>query len=194
MSGSIMGQVVFTGTGTPVAAAEVTLSRQEPSSKQLIFSRNDGWFRADNLAAGFWVVSTRNTESVTVEVFDQATTDVALEVPNYDCSTSGGNSTRGSVRGRVISASDGAPVADATVTVINSSGSLPDIAPLSNARGEFALDGLTAGLWIFRAVSPDGAVGEGVVAVRANRTSDLVIEIQRQHAKDCGLSDDYAGS
>lgn len=84
---------------------------------------------------------------------------------------------RGGVRGRVVFADDGTPVADAAILIVNGWGSSPDIAPLSSPQGCFTLDRLEPGLWIVRAMAPDGTTGEGVVAVRAGAISDVVIEL-----------------
>lgn len=85
---------------------------------------------------------------------------------------------RGAVLGWVRDARSQAPVADATISCHSSGGSAPDIAPVTDADGRFAIDGLSEGLWILRARAPGGAVGESVVSVRAELRSQLLIELE----------------
>lgn len=49
----------------------------------------------------------------------------------------------GNIRGRIRTRA-GAPVPEVTI-LVTGSGAVPDIAPISNEKGEFALDGLAEG-------------------------------------------------
>ena len=83
----------------------------------------------------------------------------------------------GGVRGRVVRASDGAPLPERTVVVVRGAGPAPDIAPLTDASGRFALDGLPAGEWVLRAIGPAGETGETTLRVAADRVTETVIEV-----------------
>jgi len=91
---------------------------------------------------------------------------------------------QGSVQGWVREAGSGTPAAWATISCHSSSGSAPDLAPLSDAQGFFAIDGLSEGLWILRAHAESGATGESVVAVRAGQRSQLTIELDAPGGPD----------
>jgi len=69
------------------------------------------------------------------------------------------------------------PVADATITIVRGQGSHPDVAPLSDADGWFALDALDPGLWRLRADAPDGSSGEADVDVWPDSLSELTISL-----------------
>ena len=84
---------------------------------------------------------------------------------------------RGSVRGRVLRRETGEPVPDATITVVTGSGSAPDIAPVTNDAGMFSLDGLPAGEWVLRAISPAGGTGEATARVSAGAAANMTIYV-----------------
>jgi hypothetical protein len=92
--------------------------------------------------------------------------------------------SRGSVIGWVLEAGSHQPAVGATISCHSSGGSAPDIAPMTDARGRFELEGLSEGLWIMRAHAEDGATGESVVAVRAGLRSQLVIELDAPGGPD----------
>jgi hypothetical protein len=84
----------------------------------------------------------------------------------------------GSVQGRVVRASSGAPVPDATVGFVRGSGPAPDMAPLTDALGRFVIDGLTPGSWLLRALGPEGEEGEAEVRVYDYAPAHVVIELE----------------
>ena len=85
-------------------------------------------------------------------------------------------SVMGSIRGRVVSAADTRPVADATITVVFGAGPAPDIAPITNEDGWFAMDDLPCGRWRLRASGPGGEIGEAAVEVFDDALSEVTIE------------------
>ena len=180
MAGSIMGQVLLEGCGAS-PGARVVLTSQAIGGRQT-FAKSDGWFKVDQLPTGLWTVHTLGASPVDVHVLPNSTTDVTLTLgqTGLPMSSTTMNSPRGSVRGRVIRGADGLPVRNATVIIISSSGSFPDIAPITNDQGEFALDGLAIGLWIFRAVTEEGETGENLVAVHAGGTTEITVTIGSQ--------------
>ena len=123
----------------------------------------------------------------TVRIYDNALSEVTIEVgeslvPAKDSpATRPPNTTEpdmpGSVQGRVVRADNGNPLGDATITVVRGAGGAPDIAPLTDRRGRFALDGLPAGEWVLRALGPGGETGETTVRVVSGSVVDTVIEV-----------------
>jgi Carboxypeptidase regulatory-like domain len=83
----------------------------------------------------------------------------------------------GSVRGRVVRADNGRPLADATIGIVRSAGPAPDIAPITNGEGWFALEGLPAGEWELSALGPGGETGSVSVRVSAGSVSDVTITV-----------------
>jgi hypothetical protein len=167
-----------------------------------------GWFAFDELREGSWVVHARTPEGGRGEaqapVFDNAVSEVRIElnglhrwiatldsddrmsdVSSADeaCGGSRGGGQRmptGGVQGRVVYAGDGAPVDGATIGIVRGAGPAPDIAPLTDASGRFALDGLPPGAWVLSAIGPDGAEGSAEVRVTGNSIADVVIRISRK--------------
>jgi heat shock protein HslJ len=84
---------------------------------------------------------------------------------------------QGSVRGYVLTAEELA-VPDATIVIGESPGPVPDIPRVTDADGSFALDGLAAGRYLFRAFGPGDAVGESWVTVYDNSVSDVEIVLR----------------
>lgn len=92
----------------------------------------------------------------------------------------GGGAMRGAtggVRGRVLHEVYATPVPDAAVTVVRGAGPAPDIAPLTDAEGQFAFDGLAAGEWVLRAHGPGGETGEAIVRVAAGAVVPAAIYV-----------------
>lgn len=85
----------------------------------------------------------------------------------------------GSVRGRVVRADTGLPVDNATIGILRGAGPAPDIAPLSDADGRFAMDGLPPGEWVIGAIDPDGRRGSVEFRIGKSAVADVVIEIER---------------
>jgi hypothetical protein len=84
---------------------------------------------------------------------------------------------KGSVRGRVVYASSGSPVAEATITFEGEAGPAPDIAPVTNAEGKFSMDGLPWGTWRFYAIDPQGRRGTAEVHIGGYNTAKVTIRI-----------------
>ena len=170
------------------------------------FSDAWGRFMFDGLRPGTWIVqvndaSGRAAGRVNVAVFDDALSSVDVEAPDVGPSTikptfvgeedvhttdqqpspddveDSAITVTGSVRGRVVRRETGEPVAEAALTVVQSAGPTPDIAPLTNYAGEFILDGLPQGAWRFRATDQTGGHGEAAVIVRAGGVAEVLIAV-----------------
>lgn len=72
---------------------------------------------------------------------------------------------------------NGTPVPDAAISVVEGPGQYPDLAPLSDASGWFALDRLQPGLWRVSALAPDGGSGEASFEIWDNSLSEVTIEL-----------------
>jgi uncharacterized GH25 family protein len=83
----------------------------------------------------------------------------------------------GIVQGRVVHASSGAPVADATIAVIDGPGPYPDIAVMTDDDGRFTLNAIAAGNWRLGARSANGETGEASVAVVNSAVAAAVITV-----------------
>ena len=95
-------------------------------------------------------------------------------------SKSGGKQmSTGGIRGRVVYEGSGAPVDGATIGIVRGARPAPDIAPLTDADGRFALDGLPPGRWILRAIAPDGAEGTADIRVAPSDVSQVSITVRR---------------
>lgn len=89
-----------------------------------------------------------------------------------------GSVMTGSVRGRVVRADTGLPVDGATIGILRGAGPAPDIAPLTDADGHFAMDGLPPGAWVIGAIDADGRRGSVEFRVGTGAVTDVVIEIE----------------
>ena len=69
------------------------------------------------------------------------------------------------------------PVADAAITIVEGPGSHPDIAPISDADGWFALDNLPAGRWQLRARGADGTSAVSSVEIWDDSLSEVTIDL-----------------
>lgn len=206
MRGSLCGYVVSAGSREPVAGAPVlgsgpgslpplddawsTGSRSRPQ----IAGRTDsaGRFAFDELREGEWIFWTLGSGGeklgqITVHVFENARSEVTIKVAGSPGVSQQGTPMRppnnterdmpGSVRGRVVRADNGKPIRDATITVVRGAGPAPDIAPLTDRGGWFALDGLPAGDWVLRALSPGGETGEVTVRVSPDSVAETIINV-----------------
>ncbi len=204
MRGSLRGYVVSAGSRDPVAGAPVLgsapgsppplddESSNGPLSRPHVAGRTDsaGRFAFGELREGEWILWTQGSDGerlgqTTVHVFDNALSEVTIKVApgasQQDSPARPPNNTErdmpGSVRGRVVRADNGKPVRDATITIIRGAGPAPDIAPLTDRGGWFALDGLPAGDWVFRAVGPGGEPGEATVEVFPDSLAEVIIKV-----------------
>jgi hypothetical protein len=206
MRGSVRGSVVRAENDAPIADAMIVGSRsgfvssdewsQSPGAP--ISARSDGMggFGFDDLLEGDWVLKTQGSTGqilgeATVRVFDNALSDVTIAirglppVPPSDIPSdteqrpTGGtpHGMPGGVRGRVIRLDNGKPVPGATITVVSGEGTEPDVAPVTDDDGSFALDGLPPGEWLLRALGPAGEVGNATVQVFDTAVNDVTIEV-----------------
>jgi uncharacterized GH25 family protein len=167
-----------------------------------------GWFAFDRLREGNWIVCAQTPEGgrgeARVPVFDNAFSEVRIQLNGLhrwiatldsddrmsDVSSgdkaSGGSKrggqrvSTGRVQGRVVYVGNEAPVDGATISIVQGAGSAPDIAPLTDASGRFALDGLPPGAWVLRALGPGGAEGRAEVRVVGDSIVDVLIRIGRR--------------
>lgn len=184
MAGILSGSVVRSEDLAPLCDAEVVIAAVSASCGEEIlsvFSDTSGSFLFANLSPGPWEIacrwSGRLRARVAVTVLDNALTSVQIDVPGW-----GGGMTDdpvptglGSVDGRVVDAASGRPVADAAVVIERPAGAVPDIAPITDALGRFALAGLPEGEWVFAAFGPTGETGMATVRVLPDRITTMVI-------------------
>jgi len=100
---------------------------------------------------------------------DELGNDSSTNSDSYDTGS-------GEVTGKVVDKQARA-VPDAAVTVLESPGSFPDIAPLTSSDGSFRLGGLPAGRYVLQANDPSGKAGSAAVLVEAGRLCDCLIVI-----------------
>ncbi len=83
-----------------------------------------------------------------------------------------------SIQGHVRT-SAGVAIADVSVSVAEAPGRVPDIAAVSNAAGEFALDDLPPGNYLLSALGPSREVGTARVRVSEDRVANVEILVRR---------------
>jgi len=189
-TGSIEGHIIRSQTREPVENATITVVRGPgPVPDIAPLTDSTGWFALSGLLPGKWVLLARGpddeTGETTVQVLSGGFSNVTIAIassphaygvsnlPNYPV-----NQTRlGSVDGHVVHAGTGLPVENATVTVVQGTGPAPDIAPLTDSGGWFALDGLPSGDWVLAARGPNGETGEATVRVTAGDLAQITIAI-----------------
>lgn len=186
MTGCVSGQVVRAGDGAAVPDAEVA-AVGGPRRSGPVVTGPGGTFFLGRLPAGRWRVTATTpagrTQTAGVYVFDDAVSELTIEVPEPRANRRPGPNRRrdrpmtGGVRGRVVDADDGRPVPEAAVSVVRGPGPAPDIAPLTDEDGRFALDGLPVGDWRLRAIGPAGEAGEATVLVAAGTDAQVVIAV-----------------
>lgn len=191
MGGTLQGEIRRPDDG-PVGGARVRVAqavdaREEASdplavpvqdrTRRDLTADAEGWFAIDDLPEGDWIVQVEGTNGGTIgreeaSVFDDAVTYVAVEVaedepvPIVD--------RYASVRGTVVRADTGEPVAGASVTI--AADGAPDIAALTDPNGRFAFDGLPPGSWLLHARSED-AVGHTTVRLVAGSAVEARLEV-----------------
>ena len=187
--GGVRGRVVFDGEGKPLPNATISVVSGEGREPAVLpVTDQDGFFALDGLPEGEWLLRALGrggeTGTAIVHVFDNALSDVTIEVVRVPRKSGGkrpSSVTRpgmhGNLRGRVIRNDTGEPVPNAAIVVVTGPGPAPDIAPESNASGNFSLDRLPAGEWVLRAMTPEGANGEASVNVTAGGVANVVITV-----------------
>ncbi|MFT6916370.1 MAG: hypothetical protein ACJAWL_002705 [Motiliproteus sp.] len=120
-----------------------------------------------------------NAAQVTLEptFFDEEYLQSSAPRPSPQAAKDAPITATGSVRGCVVRLDTGEPVAEAALMVVQSAGAAPDIAPLTNASGEFALDGLPPGICRLRATDQDGRYAEEEVSVLAGGVAEVLIAV-----------------
>jgi Carboxypeptidase regulatory-like domain len=193
LGGTVRGRVVRADNGSAVANASVTVLNQDGTQADIApMTDSAGDFVLEALPPGAWVVraigSTGETGQATVHVFDNALSEVTIELPATPSrphrrnpaarpTGKGERNMPGSVRGRVERADNRTPVPDVAISVVSGAGPAPDIAPLTNADGRFALDGLPAGEWVLQGVGPYGETGTVTIQVQAGAVAEAVITL-----------------
>jgi uncharacterized GH25 family protein len=184
---------VIRGDGKPVPNASVTMVNQDglPQQDLAVVTDSSGTFVLDAVPPGRWVLHAftpaQETGSATVEDADDVLSDVTIHVgpPPGRSRRVAREPTRweqdmpGSVRGRVTRGKTGEPVTDASISVVRGAGPAPDISPVTDAHGVFALDGLPPGEWVLAAFAPDGAKGEVTVQVTSGTVANATINLRR---------------
>lgn len=174
MSGQLNGSVVYGASLQPIPGvilafrADVVLDGTSGSIR-IVRTDDRGHFWLEGLAPGLWSVEVKDLAGVrrrtNVVVPANATTSMEIDMSRFDpCELSADirseqSERRATVQGQVMRAATGKPVADAAVTILRASGEHPDFAPLTNSEGWFSFEGLTDGIWKFRALTPDGENG-----------------------------------
>jgi sarcosine oxidase gamma subunit len=192
--GGIEGHVLHAQTGQPVENATITVVRGPgPVPDIAPLTDSTGWFALDGLLPGKWVLLARSPNDETAETTVQISSDgftnvtITLAASLYGGRSRNGRSNvpkrpasqtqHGSVDGHVVYAGSGLPVENATVTIVQGAGPVPDIAPLTDSGGWFALDGLPPGEWVLGARSPNDETGQATVMVSAGDVAQITISV-----------------
>lgn len=80
------------------------------------------------------------------------------------------------IRGRVVDADDGSPIADATVIIVDGPRPVPDIAALTDESGSFALGVPVSREWSLRIFDQFGSERE--IAVQVPQSDDLEVALE----------------
>lgn len=175
--------------GAPVENATIEVVGSPGSTPQPnILTDSAGSSAINDLSEGKWVLSAMSSGKhcqATAPVFSNGTSYVTIEIgglPYVRWSEVYSTNKRekgmsGSVRGRVVRANNGMPLRDVTIIVVRSAGPAPDIAPLTDGAGRFALEGLREGEWLLRALGPGGETGEATVQMSAGSVTDTIIKV-----------------
>jgi Carboxypeptidase regulatory-like domain len=178
LTGTLRGRVVYADTGEPVSNASISIVRgSAPAPGVSPLSGSDGEFVFDELTAGEWVLFVLGPGGE----IGQATVRMTAGSVMYtiiELITSGGQHMSGTVRGRVVSAKTGDPVANAAITVLRGPGPAPDISPMTDSTGAFVFDGLPVGECVLHALGPGGEIGEVTVDVNDQFVTDVLIKIK----------------
>ena len=190
--GGVRGRIVRVSNEQAVFGATVSVVSGDGREPDICpVSDADGFFALDGLEEGEWLLRALGrdgeTGTATVHVFENSMSDVTIEVgigprgPRRSGGTRHSHRSernmRGNVRGRVVRSGSEEPIADASITIVSGPGSAPDIAPVTNESGMFALDGLPAGEWSLRAIAPDGSTGEATVRVAAGSSASVTVQV-----------------
>lgn len=191
--GHVRGRVIDTASGAPIGYATViVVSGPGPVPDHVFVASSAGWFELDEVPVGDWLLRARTdagaTGIATVRVVANSLSKVTIAVDGLPATERPSRPFEpifeteertmiGRLIGRVVYADDGRPVANATVTILRGAGPAPDIAPMTDRNGSFALDDLPAGSWLLRAIGPGGEAGLAQVSVRPGSITDVVIKL-----------------
>jgi hypothetical protein len=197
--GNVRGWVLRAGTGQPVAGCAVAATGGPAMTEQATLD-SDGAGQFDfggRLMAGDWLVRARSPDrsegETPVRVFAGEESEITIEVesptpiarrPPERRSPARPRDLVGSVRGRVVRASDGEPFGEATIMVVSGPGAAPDVAPLTDREGWFVLDDLSPGDWRLRAVGPNGETGDATAHVSAGALNEVTIALGRVRRRE----------
>ena len=190
-TGSIRGQVV-SADGRPIADATLTVVAGAGQVADIApMTDQDGWFALDNLPVGRWRLRAMEpggaTGEAAVEVFENALSEMTIEIRGVGSNDwpPGGHSAErpdelaGSLRGNVIRADNHEPVGQVTVMIVGGPAAAPDVAPVTDRDGWFALDDLAPGDWHLRADGPNGETGDATAHVEGGALSEVTILVAR---------------
>ena len=181
--GSIRGQVVSAG-GSPIGDATLTVVAGAGQFADIApVTDQNGWFALDNLPVGRWRLRAMEpggaTGEAAVEVFENALSEMTIEIAdvgsNDQPSAERPHDLTGSLRGNVIRADNHEPVGQVTVMIVAGPAAAPDVAPVTDRDGWFALDGLAPGDWHLRADGPSGETGDATAHVEGGALSEVTI-------------------
>ena len=196
--GSLSGRVIRADDNEPLGEVAVMIVRGPAAAPDVAsVTDRDGWFALDDLAPGSWHLRADGpngeTGDATVHVEGGALSEVTILLARRDgdevmpaatATLRTANRRRrvvtSTVRGRVVRADSGEPVADAAITASGGPSAAPDIAPLSDADGLFFLDGLAPGQWQLSALGPGGETGQTGVTLETSSISNVVIRVEAQ--------------
>lgn len=182
MRGSIRGVIVRADGVTPIPEATVSIVRGPgPVAGSVVRVDGRGAFSLSDLDEGEWLLSVSIGSGpgrlVSVHVHENAVSELVIEWTGPDATGRTDPADSGTIQGRVVRIRGKKPIANATITVLQGAGPAPDIAPLTNRSGTFALDGLPPGAWTLRATSPHGREGEATVVVTKESVAVVTIEL-----------------
>ncbi len=174
--GTVSGIVVDADTGRPLANAEIAVGTQALSSGA------DGRFRAEKIAAGPLRIGARapayEPASVTADLQPDSERDVRLSLTPIKI---------GAIRGRVLDAKTGEPVARARVTT---SGQAAE----TDGGGNFSFGDVATGNTVVAARHPDYANGSASADVLPADTVDVVVRLDLRREDVTNLEAELAKS
>ncbi|KGX88751.1 hypothetical protein N781_09540 [Pontibacillus halophilus JSM 076056 = DSM 19796] len=170
--GGIAGEVLNAQTGIPIIGANVEVRFIDSSGAIVatVFTDEDGMYRANDLAPGFYTLvygaEDFQTVAITTEVEAGITKIVnALLEPNP-----------GAVNGTIINSIDESPLPGALVTIVDSNGFVVDTVT-TGTNGAFNINGLAPGSYTITA-SIDGFQNNVTgVTVRSNEITATIIPL-----------------
>ncbi len=174
--GTVTGVVTDAETGKPLANAEVVVGTQA------VRSDSDGRFRAEKVPAGSLRVAGKvpayEPGSVTAELDADAEQEVALALVPIRI---------GDIRGTVLDARTGEPIARARVTAGRLSAE-------TDTSGGFGFESVSTGNTVVGAQHPDYANGSATAVVAPAETVDIVIRLDLRREDVTNLEAELAKS